>query len=517
MATASPLPLNVKIVHGGETRYSDTESWQSVCDELIAKHGPGIPQVETVAVVPVAEIREAQAFVPPVAPVALVFEGVSAEGQARSEADLKAAREAGFAPAQCLYTRGTRVNQTGVENARQSRVEYDEKPYVTSACQDLILKIDAEDRKDETRNVADVRMAAKDNHKYLTGDLVLNPGQSNMGVFAVEEKALPGLVSRLGMPTGAGTYLAQVYPELRAMNVNQWCTQWAEDEKEERAENPEAATETLVLRTRVTGGTTKRQVFAAVSERYTAFDIDRIAEAVRIATPPEARGSITYDGYKARFEVLFHSNVQPEDYVCGEFFKAGVIISTDDTGGGSLRGNSVVWQNLCLNLIVIDKANEDIFRIRHMGSVQAMAREFQKGFEQALNKISHFVKAWGYACKEDIRQYIPAKDRGISMAEAFPGFWNGILERELVPVRGKRPEVLKQLQACWDVDNSSATQHHSGYTRAALANAFTRFAHTVPQPSPWAEDEIQRAAGALVYSHDPIPYLPFVPFEKRAR
>jgi hypothetical protein len=53
----------------------------------------------------------------------------------------------------------------------------------------------------------------------------------------------------------------------------------------------------------------------------------------------------------------------------------------------------------------------------------------------------------------------------------------------------------------WTKDDSAA----AGPTRAAVANAFTRFAHEV-NTDPWAQDEIQRAAGRLIYSSEPIRY-----------
>jgi hypothetical protein len=50
-------------------------------------------------------------------------------------------------------------------------------------------------------------------------------------------------------------------------------------------------------------------------------------------------------------------------------------------------------------------------------------------------------------------------------------------------------------------------------------NAFTRYAHEVDMPTPFYEDEIQRAAGKLLYgrgSSNPAP-LPFIPYETKAQ
>jgi len=493
----------VKITHGGETRWSLTEDWdavQAICDELLVKHGPGVPDIEMGVTPPSAPVpaRVVSTAPPVVAPSppkgwASVDGGpvstpvvrgvtVSAEGAARSSGDLAAAVLAGFAPKRPLYTRGTMVVETGVENARLARTEFEAKPLVGEYCDEFRAGIVAEHRSDVLTTASGLRMRPD-------GDLAVDGT-----VLRVEEAAFPSLTRNLGMPYGAGTYLPGVWTGLRAENMNLWT------QRLEAWEEP-GDRKQIVLRTR--NGNGPRAVFAAVTKSYTALDVDRIAEAIQLATPDGARGTVTYDGYRARFEVLFHSTVRPEDYVAGEFFRAGVIVSTDDTGGGSLRGSSVIWQNLCLNLIVIDRAKKDLFRIRHIGDVRELAARFRVGFADALTRIEHFRQAWGYACHERLEC---AETRGMSMAEAFPGWANGVIERELVPVRGNRKNAVTLLSRAFSEDQSSATRQ--GLTRAALANAFTLYAHTAPQPSPWVEDEIQRAAGALVQSNGQLPYLP---------
>lgn len=525
----------VRISLNGDSETVAFDVWNETADALVAKHGGGVPKVEWVESTEVQPAAPVVALVTvPTAPIVVSYKVEDCKGcgnplteapcpicqaprvtirggqhdivgEARSTVDLEAAQAAGFAPAQTVYTRGTRVIQLGVDNARSKRAEFDAKPTVSDYCEELIGKVESEDREDVTAAVADVQMSN-------SGNVTIVHETGPDTVFAVEERSFPSLVTDLYMPAGAATFLSQVWPEMRAQTINTWTTQWSEDEKEERdnyREGEEQAPETssLVLRTRVTGGES-RSIFATVSESYTSFDVDQVARAIGRAVPPDARGTVTYDGYKARFEVLFHSDVKPEDYVAGEFFRAGVVVTTDDTGGGSLRGNAVVWQNLCLNLIVIDEANQDLFRLRHVGSVDKLAEQFRKGFEQALAKLDHFVKAWGYASRENLAQYLPAEAKAIPIGDAIPGFFNGIIERELVPVRGRRVEAVKHLVQAWRDDDSSATVHHKGFTRAALANAFTRYAHTVAQPSVWVEDEIQRAAGALVQASTPLPYLP---------
>lgn len=436
----------------------------------------------------------------------VVIDGVSTEGKVRSMLNLQAAEASGFAPRAPIYERGRLVNSIGVANARRSRMEHDAKPFVTAYCEDFHARIKSEERRDILVPAHTLRMTGK-------GQLgVPRPKEVPVGVehikqvWALTEPALQAISTRLGLKGSA--YLQQCWPALRQYNFNEWLKRihLAHDEAcvQARLENesePEPQELALRLRKCLSGG---EEVYGVVTEKYTAFDVDLIAKAIQEATPKDARGTVTYDGYKARFEIMFHSNVQPEKYTAGEFFKCGVTIRTDDTGGGSITGNAVIWQNLCLNLIIIDQAKQDLFRIRHMGDLEKLIARFREGFAQALSKLDHFTKAWGYAVEDDVVAAARAVDSEVPMkvSEAMPGLFNGILERELVPVRGRREENVKSLMKMWEEDTSAA----AGPTRAAVANAFTRFAHMVNQ-DPWAEDEIQRAAGPLIYSRKPLPYL----------
>jgi hypothetical protein len=66
--------------------------------------------------------------------------------------------------------------------------------------------------------------------------------------------------------------------------------------------------------------------------------------------------------------------------------------------------------------------------------------------------------------------------------------------------------VVNELVRQWHADNSSAKTQ--GLTRASLVNALTRYAHTIQIDDPWAEDEIQRDAGRLLFKRDePVPYV----------
>jgi hypothetical protein len=517
----------------GESIVVEPADWERACDELVSRHpGAGVPKVLTSAdVMASATVQTAVASpsVPSVVPIetparavatlarptlvasaAIRGQSVDLEGALRSGADLLAAEKAGFAPEQPHFARGTMVVRAGVDKARRSRVEHDAKPLVREYCGEFVDRITAEHRSDELVATHDLSMD-------VDGSLVDCKTERR---YVLARAAFDGLCSRLGF--GGAAYLAKCWPELRRHNVNAWLEALADDEDArralhaaEQAKRPSHRREDFevdMLKFRTRNGASGREVFGVVSPSYSAFDVDRIAEALAIAAPADARGTVDYDGNRAKFEVMFHSNIRPEKYVAGEFFKAGVVVRTDDTGGGSLRGSAVVFQNLCLNLIVIDQATQDLFRIRHVGSVAAMVAKFRQGFRAALGKIEHFQRAWGYAVSDNVVEEARAQnpDMPIRVEDALPGLFSAIVERELVPVRGRSAVVVPKLMEMWAKDTSAA----AGPTRAAVVNAFTRYAHEVNQ-DPWAEDDIQRAAGQLLYGRrnaKPAP-LPWMPFE----
>lgn len=490
------------VTYRGETRECNQENMQDVCDALIAKRGSGdIPVVAPLDRKVPRPAPEAPRQVPALRIVGGQDGPVSAAGKARSEEGEDLALEGGFAPKPPVYEAGTRVNETGVENARRMQLDHDAKPFARDLAADLAATVKAELRRDtEAVNVSDLRMT-KDARLVLPDRMRL----------AMNKRAFNGLVSRLPM-TGGGAYLAQCPEELRAINVNHWAVELGKRE----AADPQADPKQAVIRTRRVGD--KRSAFAVVSPSYTPFDVDKIAEALHLALPGDAKGEVQYDGQKMRLEGLWRSNVAPEEFVAGEFFKAGVIVRADDTGAGSIRVQSVLWRNLCLNLIILDKAIGVDVRIRHTGSVQALAERFREAFGQALGSVDGFRRAWGYAMSErdDIlverSQGTTSDDiTGLPVSAVLPGLLHGILDRDLVPVRGRKADVVPALLEMHRQDEAADAY---GVSRASIANAFTRYAHKV-ETDPFVADEIREGAGRLLSGSRgrapaPLPYKAFV-------
>lgn len=500
--SSSPARM-VRIDLGGDTRIVPESQWKTAADALVAQHG-GVPKVTyeptgvTAPVPPVAAPPQDSA--PPASdPEASAL--ISIEGKQRSERDLAAAILAGFAPRQPLYDRGTPVVALGVENARKSRREYEELPLIRDACDDLINRIRRENRGDIETTVGSISM--RDDGALLVDGEALYLGEGGFNQ----------LTSRVGF--GGGDYLRRCLPDLRAYNVNRWLDLITTGSLPEDRQRAFAGKDTVLkLRTRDNplrpGG---REVFAVVSKSYTSFDADEAAEVIGDALPSEARGEVTYDGFRTRWNVLYQTTVAPEKFVAGEFFRAGISLRTSDDGAGGLIGQAMLFQNLCLNLIIIDRSRQETLRAKHLGDPVRLARELKQGVTKGLAAIEPFLKAWGYATNSSVvEDAIKVDDTlvGRPVSEVIPGIFNGILERELVYLPGKRPENVALLVKAWEEDTSGAR----GDTRASVVNAFTRVAHTAPWGDPWLEDEIQASAHALIRGRgtderaaQPLPYL----------
>jgi len=494
-----------EIALNGEVRIiNSVDEFQAVADELVAKHGGGVPSVKKVdeqsASQPVAVVR-------PTGWGDVVGKShVDEKAEARITADMAAMKNAGFAISQPLFAAGTRVVQEGVERAATLRQEFEAKPLVGDALGALQDRIAGEQRQDVIAPASSVRM---DN----LGRLAVNKDR-----FGMDEKAFKALVSRLGLPS-AGAYLAACWPELRAKNVNNWQLLKVAEEAAARAEalgkGREYEQALINLRTRLNGD--RRDVYAVVSDSYAEFDIDKFAQAIKIAMPNDARAEVHYDGQKAKIDVHFHSTVQPEDYAAGEIFRAGISFRTDDTGGGSVKGSSFLEQNLCLNLIITNYAAQPVFSVRHIGDVREMAQKIRKGIRDAEATIAPMMRQWGYARKDDLVAVAVERDRsyeGIGLKEMLAGFFNGAMERELVTVPGRREETIPKLVRAWERDAGTDGPQSGTITRAGFVNALTRYAHE-GQSDVWAQDEIQQSASRLLWPEhkltDRLAEIPFMP------
>lgn len=495
---------------GGEVVLVNAENFRQEGDRLFEKYNaqPKVTAIQPRE--PVALPRTPIATATHQIPAAPVLRGeghIDAEGAKRSNDTRFEMKMNGFAPKMPIYEVGSRVIELGVQNARASRSEYDALPSVPQVCGTVMQQVAREERKDiEVDRLTNVRMRE-------TGFI----GRENTGGLPMNEQAFGGLLTRTGI--GGHAYLTKCPIDLRAKNVNYWLEELKFSERSAEiaalASKEKWEPKDAKFRTRLNRG--EREIFAVVSGGYGAFDADKIAQALSIASPDGARGSAYYDGTRLKAEVLFHTNIAPEQFVAGEFFKAGIVVRSDDTGSGAIRISAVVWQNLCLNLIILDECVQEIKAIRHVGSVDALAKKFQDGFEQALGTIDGFLMKWNYAVHDDVvdEHDVPGNNEdwlNKPVSEILPGLFNGIIERELVPVRGQRKDIVQGLMRMHELDKSAAVVGRDYISRAAVVNAFTRYAHEV-NTDPFEADAIERSAGGLLNVTRANKILPYEPID----
>lgn len=488
------VPNTHRLTLNGETVECTIETFEATCDALVARHGGGRPTVDVIlATTPGATIVDID-----LARQAATRAAERPSNKARAVVDEMVAKANGFSPKDPVYAIGTAVNETGVENATRSQIEHEAKPRARQMCQKLSARVRAEKRYDLTPILPGMTRMNE------AGLLALPASYGDHSRLPMTTRTFHALMTRMPCPSGT-SYLDACPPKLRASNYNYWATRLHEDVQAQQRE--------VVLRTRLVDG--QRVVYAAVSPGYASFDADKIADALALAFPEDARGSLDYTGERLRIEGLWHTDVKPEDFVAGEFFKAGVIITSDDAGGGSLRVRSVLWRNLCLNLIILDQAIGVDVRIRHSGSVELLAAKFSQAFGEALNSIAPFRRAWGAARAEQgdaLKQRVQgttSEDLGSLPIEAvLPGIFAGIIKRDLVPVRGRVQDTVPRLLEMHRQDEAAQAY---GVSRASIVNAFTRYAHVV-ETDPFHADEIRAGAGALLSGHRgrspaPLPYV----------
>ena len=446
---------------------------------------------------------------------------VNTDDKARSVTDLLAAQAAGFAPARPLYDRGTPVIALGVQNARASHRAWEAQPRLHDAVGAFVEHVKAEQRRDVLIGIEHLAMHADGK---LTGD----GGQK----WQLEPEALVQLATRLGVPQPG--FLASAWPALRAMCWNQMLATATNHErstcpKEHAIRSSLDSLQTIRARLRAADG--DPAVWAVLSDRYATFDVDQIAAALAkgLAQYSEARCEITYDGRGAQFDVLFHSDVQPEKYVAGEFFKVGYRVRTSDAGGGSIKVSVLIWQNLCLNLLCIDVSTFVLANLRHIGSSEALAAKFRDAVKQGEQRIGHFLRAWNFATDDAIADdakggrlivsdrvrlldELPTGDT-FTEAELLAGVFSGLGKSDAVSI-GR--DDIPGLIAAHALDNSSARELLP-VTRASVVNAITRYAHeTVGRLNPAKQAELESQAGALLIGSrggNPAP-LPFMPPRK---
>jgi len=402
-------------------------------------------------------------------------------GKARAEDKIRQARAAGLmVPASkadgLLYDVGTAVMP---EAWASERKDFDKLPTGETRLPMVRDAIRAEDRTNVTIPAWDLRLSPR------SGKLGAKPGEDGKTdpaqVWTPSRRALQGFYARAGI----GAVPDHWPTDIRATAVNSLCVRFEKERPAAQLINGQDP----IVQVRVARSTGR--AFAVVSPSYGQFDGDLVLEALLAALPRGARVNVDYDPEAARGRVEIVT-LQEERPVVGEPFKTSFSVGWDDTGGGSVWGDGGLFSARCLNLTRI-YTSAGSFRMRHAGSVGRLARRFRQEFDRIARVVSQFSQAYGHAAAEEL-----TNAERIEGTEFLQGIYRSLMQRDLVPVKGRREDAVKELAI-----QALADENHAGLTRAGVANGITRYAHRVNQ-DPWMRDELETAAGRLLWAPKPV-------------
>lgn len=408
--------------------------------------------------------------------IATAADGATDATVARLLEQEEMARAAGLSLPPPVYALGTPVNSTGVANFRAKRSAWENRPGFGSVCTDAIERIRAERRDNVEVKLADLYMGSDGRLFNLPiGASMTDPGAAR---WNVTKCGMWGLMQGLGVNAG-GRYLLDAPADLRATNINYWSHAMAMD--------PIARDKAWSLRTRECLDETQlgqREIFAGTSTKYPVFDADALTAVAAELVPAGARGELLYDGERFRLGASWFSDIRPEDAAAGECFRAYMFLSTRDDGRGSIAVRWGVERNLCLNLIILGKA-ETKLSVRHAGNVDEVREAVRAAMSEGATAMERFSTAWTGARRERVLDGVWGSK--FDSAALFAA----IVDEDMVRVPGMRaPALVERLQAAWAAE--------PGYTRADLVNAVTRAAHTEAWGSPWTTESLEEQAGALL-------------------
>ena len=397
------------------------------------------------------------------------------QGKGRAEAKIAFAKEQGVAlPSSqaegLFFDVGTAVMPEAWASERKA---FDKLPLGEEKLPKVAAQIKAEDRADFEFGAWDLRMSPRSGK---IGD-PKNPEKA----WEPTRRGLQSFTSRASIGS-----IPEHWPtDIKANSINALCKRFGDERPRELLVNGDAPQVSVRVQ-RARG-----KAFAVVSPHYSSFDGDKVMEALEKALPKGSRVAVDYDADAARGKVEIIT-LQQEQPVVGEPFKTSLVIGWDDTGSGSLWGDGGLWSARCLNLTRIF-TSAGSFRMRHVGSVIRLAKRFTEEFERIAAVVHKFAVAYGHAAQDEL-----TNTERVEGTEFIQGVYRSLLQRDLIPIKGKREEAVRALAMHHVMDENGA-----GLTRAGVSNAISRYAHKTNN-DPWLRDELERAAGRIVWSTRPV-------------
>lgn len=442
-------------------------------------------------------------------------EAVDAAGADRAAKDEATCARLGLALPPAFFALGTTLVDIGVDNARKSREEFEALPRAVEACAALEAEVIAEDRKPVAVGLSDLRLTERG---LLARDADVVTGREGFA-YGVERDAMQRLQADLRAKLAAGGDLGVVTglgfkePAIVAGAAGMWNGYTAALKAREVKSGDRKQVSLLTRMVEVGEDKSRmRQVFAAVSEKYGEVNAGKIARACAdlcegIERRAEAQGKtadvraeVVYDRSSVSIDLITHTNIAAEAQTVGDLFQGGLRVTSDDTGGGSLKVRAFGRRVACRNYTIVS-ADGAVTLIRHIGDPAHLLGRLQEALQASSGALATFAVQWGKACstlaardllrnletdrkrRDELATLVDTlgqqhADRGAlwakAQAEVLDGIYRSILAaHDLAPSKLIEDEVHSLASAYYDRRNAGEA---TAMSPAAISNGLTLWA-----------------------------------------
>jgi hypothetical protein len=390
----------------------------------------------------------------------------------------------GYALAPQLYATGEPLWDSGKKNFLAQRKEVEEQPFLHDETERVISFVGSQRRRD--------KIVTLDNLRF--NDFNIEIGEKS---YICEEAGMEQLISRICFESGisnGSNYLMSRPAEKRARELNEIISEdltkkifrdklkWNQQMKEKsgRGRRPSfPSVPNVKLRVR-----DNNSIFAVVSESYASVDLDKIMAIVADCFPNQQgwHATCATNGFRSTFRAICANPIDVDSAAVGEILRAGITISSDDTGRGSIRIKGNIYQAVCKNLTTAP-LNQTILKQVHRGEIKNISHSVQNGIVDALESLQEIPELWAQAARDNIMDQIT----GDGPVKLF----GKLVDSRLIDVPGRKEETVQKLVSAYHRDPMP--------TRLGIINAITRSAHESSWSSPWVAEDLEEQAGQFLH------------------
>jgi hypothetical protein len=331
-----------------------------------------------------------------------------------------------------VYTAGTRVIDTGHDNFRTSRMEWEKLPFAKDAALALAKTVNDENRDDVVIPADKLKMNPD-------GTISIPDGPLKTRNIYVEPIGFGQLIeSANGVLPRAKSLMAMLRPGLRAQVFNEQIVRLVNTPLK------------LRLRDNRGGKQARESLYSVVSKSYSAFDINELARTLADSFADAGyRAEVAYDPAttKLKFTAYYHAD-KVVDLAAGDVFKVGVQITAADNGTGGINVKAVAIRNRCLNLIILGTGEANLLSKRHRGEQSFTEVLIWDAINRATDIFAPFAEEWGIARRVDMGAVVNSlvKDEDLITEDQNKSIANWLAyESDVGKAVNVKPEVFSDM------------------------------------------------------------------------